>query len=187
MRKRSAVMAMLVASVFVVASPAAQAADAAAAGGKNSILGDHTVLMRGFDTTTPVTLQYHLAVDRQSGRVYLGTQRWRDCADDLDSCTANRTDGRGWTDPERVVLVKAPSGAFVLRSDSGLGQVELGKRGVKNAYFLGGIKVATKSSSSSPPSGASTCTGSCPPPSTANTTYTVPSNEITVEWVPPGS
>lgn len=148
----------------------AQAGDASTTAKSTKTLGRHLTLMRGFSGTSPSTAQYEVKLTRSNGQVFVGTQRWRDCAGYERACNDGSTAGSGWTAPEGIMLVRTSPGTFMLRSANGQGQIVLGERGITSAYFLGGGGgVATRSTTSSSASGYSQCGVPCvieevPPP-----------------------
>ena len=101
------------------------------------LIGEHLAWMKGFEGTTPSTAQYHLTVKKSNGKAFIGTQRWRECTDDIKKCRSEGATGTGWTEPEAVFLVRASSNTYVLRSGNSQGKITLGKKGLIKAYIIG--------------------------------------------------
>jgi hypothetical protein len=101
------------------------------------IAGEHFAFMSGFNGETPSTVLYHLTIKRSNGNAFIGTQRFRDCTDNIEKCKSERATGTGWTKPEAVFLVRTSSNTYVLRSRNGQGQITLGKKGLTKAYVIG--------------------------------------------------
>ena len=101
------------------------------------IAGEHLTWMKGFDGTTPSTAQYHLTIKKSNGKAFIGTQRWRECTDNVEKCRSEGTTGAGWTEPEAVFLIRTSSNTYVLRSGNSQGQITLGKKGITKAYIIG--------------------------------------------------
>lgn len=162
-----AVTALLFLGMNVTAS---QAGDSSSSTQGSKVLGRHLTLMRGFSGTTPSTAQYEVKLTRSHGQVFLGTQRWRDCAGYEQACNDGSTAGAGWSAVEGIVVVRTSPETYLLRSANGQGEITLGGRGITSAYFLGGRGgIATRSSNSTSASGYSQCGVPCvieenPPP-----------------------
>jgi hypothetical protein len=101
------------------------------------ISGQHFAFMQGFNGETPSTALYHLTIKKSNGKAFIGTQRWRDCTNNIEKCKSEGASGTGWTKPEAVFLVRTSSNTYVLRSRNGQGQITLGKKGLTKAYFIG--------------------------------------------------
>ena len=101
------------------------------------LTGEHLTWMKGFNGTTPSTAQYHLTIRKSNGKAFIGTQRWRECTDDVEKCRSEGTTGTGWTEPEAVFLIRTSSNTYVLRSGNSQGQITLGKKGITKAYIIG--------------------------------------------------
>jgi len=101
------------------------------------IAGEHLTFLTGFIGATPSTAQFHLTITKNNGKAYIGTQRWRDCTDNIEKCKLEGADSTGWTKPEAVFLVRTSSNTYVLRSGNTQGQITLGKKGLTKAYIIG--------------------------------------------------
>jgi hypothetical protein len=101
------------------------------------LVSDYLTWMTGFNGTTPSTALYHLSIKRSNGNVFLGTQSWWDCTDNIEQCKSYGDKGPGWTKPVAVVLVRTSSNTFVLRSGTSQGQITIGKNGLTKAYVIG--------------------------------------------------
>ncbi len=112
------------------------------------IAGQHFAFMTGFNGETPSTALYQLTILKSNGNAFIGTQRWRDCSDNLEKCKSDGAAGTGWTEPETVFLVRTSSKTYVLRSGNSQGQITLGKKGLTKAYVIGGGKVNVSRSNS---------------------------------------
>ena len=129
----SLVLALCVSSA--VFGGAAHAADTAKTTLK--IAGQHFAFMTGFNGETPSTALYHLTVMKRNGNAFIGTQRFRDCTDNIEKCKSEGANGTGWTKPEAVFLVRTSPNTYVLRSGNSQGQITLGKNGLTKAYIIG--------------------------------------------------
>jgi hypothetical protein len=126
----------------------AHAADTAKTSPK--LTGEHLTWMKGFNGTTPSTAQYHLTIKKSNGKAFIGTQRWRECTDDIEKCRSEGATGTGWTKPAVVFLIRTSSNTYVLRSGNSQGQITLGKKGLTKAYIIGsGEEKLSRSNSSS--------------------------------------
>lgn len=101
------------------------------------ITGQHLVFMQGFNGVTPSTALYHLTIKKNSGNAFIGTQRLRNCTNNIEKCKSEGVTGTGWTKPEAVFLVRTSSNTYVLRSGNTQGQITLGKKGLTKAYIIG--------------------------------------------------
>ena len=99
--------------------------------------GQRFVLMDGFNGETPSTVLYHLTILKNNGNTFVGTQRFRDCTNNIEKCKSEGAAGAGWTKPEAVFLVRTSSNTYVLRSGGSQGQITLGTKGVTKAYIIG--------------------------------------------------
>lgn len=50
------------------------------------IAGQHLVIVQGFNGETPSTAVYHLTIKKNNGNAFIGTQRWRECTDNIEKC-----------------------------------------------------------------------------------------------------
>ena len=93
--------------------------------------------MEGFNGEKPSTVLYHLTILKNNGSAFIGTQRFRDCTNNIEKCKSELATGTGWTKPEAVFLVRTSSNTYVLRSRDSQGQITLGTKGVTKAYMIG--------------------------------------------------
>jgi hypothetical protein len=101
------------------------------------LAGQRFVFMQGFNGETPSTVLYHLTILKNNGNTFVGTQRFRDCTNNIENCKSEGAAGTGWTKPEAVFLVRTSSNTYVLRSGESQGQITLGTKGVTKAYIIG--------------------------------------------------
>lgn len=101
------------------------------------ISGQRFVFMEGFNGEKPSTVLYHLTILKNNGSAFIGTQRFRDCTNNIEKCKSELATGTGWTKPEAVFLVRTSSNTYVLRSRDSQGQITLGTKGVTKAYMIG--------------------------------------------------
>jgi hypothetical protein len=101
------------------------------------ISGQHIAFMKGFIGENPSTAQYHLTIVKSNGNAFFGTQRLRDCTDNIEKCKSEGATGEGWTKPEAVFLIRTSSKTYVLRSGDAQGQITLGEKGLTKAYIIG--------------------------------------------------
>lgn len=101
------------------------------------ISGQHFAFMSGFNGETSSTVLYHLKILKNNGNAFIGTQRLRDCTDNIEQCKSEGATGEGWTKPEAVFLVRTSSNTYVLRSGDSQGQITLGTKGIAKAYIIG--------------------------------------------------
>jgi hypothetical protein len=101
------------------------------------IAGEHLTFLTGFIGATPSIAQYHLTITKNNGKAFIGTQRWRDCTDNIEKCKSEGTDSTEWTEPEAVFLVRTSPNTYVLRSGNTQGQITLGQKGLTKAYIIG--------------------------------------------------
>jgi hypothetical protein len=127
-------------------SGTAHAADRAKSTPK--ISGQHFAFMQGFNGETASIALYHLTIKKSNGQAFIGTQRWRECTDNIEKCKSEGATGNGWTKPEAVFLVRTSSNTYVLRSANSQGQITLGKKGLTKAYVIGSGKVNASRSNS---------------------------------------
>ena len=113
----------------------AHAADTAKSTPK--IADEHLAFMTVFNEETPSTALYHLTIKKNNGNAFIGTQRLRDCTNNIEKCKSEGVTGTGWTKPEAVFLVRTPSNTYVLRSGNTQGQITLGKKGLTKAHIIG--------------------------------------------------
>lgn len=121
--------------VTTLAVSTASAEDKINRSSSKKFVGQHMAILTGFNGSSPSVVAYFLEVERRNGSVFLGTQRWLDCGNSTQGCVKSRAQ---WTEPEIVAFVRTAPNTYILRSNSGMGQITLNKDGVVKAYFLGG-------------------------------------------------